>query len=92
MQIVAANVARMEADLRSWGARLHKLRSQGHTAGSQPSVDYHKRLDDMEAKCDAAETKLDELKAAGSTRWETLRSGIETAWSEVEAGFRRLAN
>lgn len=92
MQIVAANVARMEADLRSWGARLHKLRLQGHTAGSQPSVDYHKRLDDMEAKCDAAETKLDELKAAGSTKWETLRGGIETAWGEVEAGFRRLAN
>ena len=92
MQIVAARVARMEADLKSWGARLHKLRLQGHVAGSQPNLDYHKRLDDMEAKCDAAGTKLDELKAAGSTKWEILRSGIETAWSEVEAAFRLLAN
>jgi len=92
MQIVAASVARMEADLKSWGARLHRLRLQGHTVGSQPNLDYHKRLDDMEAKCDAAEAKLDELKAAGSTKWNTLRSGLESAWSEVEAGFRRLAN
>lgn len=92
MQIVAAKVARMEADLKSWGARLHKLRLQDHTAGSQPYLDYHKRLDDMEARCDAAETKLDELKAAGSTQWETLRNGIETAWGEVEDAFRRLAN
>jgi len=92
MQVVATNVARMEADLKSWGARLHKLRVQSHTAGSPPNLDYHRRLDEMEAKCDAAETKLDELKAAGSTKWETLRRGIETAWSEVEAGFRRLAN
>ena len=92
MQIVATNVARMETDLRSWGARLHKLRLQGHVVGSQPNLDYHKRLDDMEAKCDAAETKLDELKAAGSTKWETLKSGLETAWREVEAAFQRLAN
>ena len=92
MQIVAAKVARMEADLKSWGARLHKLRLQDHAAGGQPNPDYHKRLDEMEATCDTAETKLGELKAAGSTQWETLRNGIETAWDEVEAGFRRLAN
>ena len=92
MQIVAAQVTRMEADLKSWDARLHKLRSQGHGPGGQPSLDYHKRLDDMEAKCAAAETRFDELKAAGSTKWESLKSGIETAWREVEEAFRRLAN
>ena len=92
MQIVAARVARMEGDIRSWGAKLHKLRLQGHSAGGQPSFDYHKLLDDIEAKCEAAETKLDELKAAGSTKWETLKSGIETAWREVEEAFRTLAN
>ena len=92
MQVVAANVARMEADVVRWGAKLHKLRLQGYTADSQPNLDYQKRLDDMEAKCDAAETKLGELKAAGSTKWEALRKDIETAWSEVEDSFRRLAN
>jgi hypothetical protein len=92
MQIVATSVARMEADLKSWGAKLHRLRLQGHAAGSEPNLDYHKRIDDMAAKCEAAGTKLDELKTAGSTKWESLRSGIDTAWSEVEAAFRRLAN
>ena len=92
MQIVAANVARMEADLRSWGAKLRGLRLQCHAAGSEPNLGYQARLDDMDAKCDAAEAKLDELKAAGSTKWETFRKDLETAWSEVEAAFRRLAN
>ena len=92
MQIVAANVARLEADLKSWGAKLSKLRLQGHAAGSEPNHDFHSRLDAIEATCDAAETKLDELKAAGSTKWETLKRGIETAWCEVDAAFRRLAN
>ena len=92
MQIVSTNVARLEADLRRWGAKLHKLRSEGHSAGSEPNLDDHKRFDDMDAKCDVAETKLEELKAAGSTKWGTLRSGIETAWREVEDGFLRLAN
>lgn len=92
MRIVAANVARMEVDIKSWDAKLHKLRSLSRTAGNEPKVDYNKRLDDMEARCEAAGTKLDELKAGGSTKWETLRGGIEIAWREVEAGFRQLAN
>jgi hypothetical protein len=46
----------------------------------------------MRTKYETAEEKLAELKAAGSAKWETLQAGIETAWSELEAAFRKLAN
>jgi hypothetical protein len=92
MHTLAAHVARMEAELERWGAKLSELRSRGHTAGSEPNLDYHKRLDDIAVKYDAAAAKLDELKAAGSANWETFRSGIESAWTELGDAFRRVAN
>jgi hypothetical protein len=92
MQIVDANVGTMEGELKRWAAKLGELRSRGHTVGGELNLDYHQRLDEMEAKYDAAETKLDELKTAGSARWETFRSGIESAWGELEDAFRKLTN
>ena len=92
MQTMEAHVGEMEGELKRWAAKLGELRSQGHTRGGEMNLDYHQRLDAMEAKYDAAETKVDELKAAGSARWEVFRSGIETAWSELEAAFRKLTN
>ena len=92
MQIVDANVGKMEGELQRWAAKLGELRSRGHTVGGELNLDYHLRLDDLEAKYDAAETKLDELKAAGSARWEAFSSDIESAWSELEAAFRKLTN
>ena len=92
MHTVQAQVARMEAELERWSAKLSELRSRGHRAGIEPNLDYHKRLDDIALKYDAAEEKLGELKDAGSANWETFRSGIETAWTELGDAFRRLAN
>ena len=92
MQTVEAHVGRMESELKRWAAKLGELRSTGHAPDSEHNIDYQKRIDEMEAKYDAAEEKLDEAKAAGSTRWESFRSGIDSAWSELESAFRKLAN
>jgi len=92
MHTVEAHVARMEADLERWGAKLSALRSQGHRAGREPNLDYRKRLDDIAVKYDAAAAKLDELKDAAGANWETLRSGIEDAWTELGDAFQKLAN
>jgi hypothetical protein len=92
MQTVEAQIGRMEAELRRWGAKLHELRTLRDRGSGEANTYFRKRLDDLEAKHEAAQTKLDELKAAGSARWETYKSGIEDAWSELEAAFRKLAN
>jgi hypothetical protein len=55
-------------------------------------IDRRRRLDDLKEKYDAAEAKLAELKAAGSSKWEVFQGGVETAWSELEKAFARLAN
>ncbi len=89
MQTVEAHVGRMERELKRWAAKLGELRSTG---GSEHNIDYQKRLDEMEAKYDAAEVKVDEAKAAGGARWESFMSGIDSAWNELEAAFRKLAN
>ena len=91
MQTVEAHVGRLEAELKRWGAKLDEMRAQLDRTGNESTTD-RKWLEDLEAKHDAAQTKFDALKTAGSAKWEIYKTGIEDAWSDLEAAFRKLAN
>jgi hypothetical protein len=92
METVQARVAKMEEELRTWGAKLDVLIARADAASTGPKIDYRRRLDDMKRKYDTAQMKLDELKFAGRHNWERFMDGIENAWNDLEAAFRKLAN
>jgi hypothetical protein len=81
-----------EAELKQWGSRLDKLLAAADATGAGARIDYRERLDDLKVKYNVAETKLAELKSAGSGKWETFKDGIERAWTELATAFTRVAN
>lgn len=88
----SADVGKMEAELRQWGARLDNLLAMADLVGSAARIDYRRRLDDAREKYDAAEAKLAELKAAGRDKAEIFRDTVENAWSELATAFSSLTN
>jgi len=55
-------------------------------------IERRKRIDDLKAKYQAAQSKLAELKAASGEKWGVLKTGVESAWNELEAAFKKLKN
>ena len=92
METVEAHVGKMEAELKQWGMRLDNLLAMAQVVGTAARVDHRQRLDDLKEKYDAAEAKLAELKAAGSSKWEVFQGGVEAAWRELANAFTRLAS
>ena len=92
MEARQVHVGKMEARLRQWGAKLDELAAKCDESGTEARFDYRKRIDDLKAKHQAAQAKLDELKTAGSDKWETLKAGVESAWGELEVAFKKLTN
>jgi hypothetical protein len=92
MEKTEDNVGKLETQLKQWGARLDELVAKADRAGTTARIDNRKRIDDLKAKVHAAQAKLDEVKTAGSEKWETLRTGVESAWSELELAFKKLKN
>jgi hypothetical protein len=87
-----ANVWEMEAELRTWGERLEKLIANTDWGSTAAKIDYRERMGDLKAKYRTAENKLAELKSAGSSSSETVESGVEDAWRDLETAFQRVAN
>jgi len=92
METAESQVGKMEAELRRWGAKLDELIRKADAVGTGAKMDYRERLEEMKDKYEAARERLDELKVAGTGKWEIFKGGIEDVWNELEAAFRKLAN
>jgi hypothetical protein len=82
-----AYVAKMEAQMKEWGAHIREMKAKAEKAAAQGRIDYQQKLEQARAqeKQEMARRKLEELKLAGEERWEALKAGVEGAWSELRA-------
>jgi hypothetical protein len=80
-----AYVAKMEAEIKEWSARLSELKAKAEKATAQGRIEYQKKLELSQKKHDAAARKLAELKSAGEDKWEALKAGVESAWKELRS-------
>jgi hypothetical protein len=92
VELTKTNIGKMEAQLKQWGATLDGLVAKAKGTGAETKQEYKQRVDEVQAKHRAAQSKLAGLKAAGGEKWGALKSDMESAWKDLEAAFRRLKN
>lgn len=85
-----AEIERMEAQLGVWDAKIREFAARADKARGQAQVDLCFHVDDLKAKRALAHAKLDELRAAGNDKQESLKAGLEAAWKDLEATFKKL--
>jgi hypothetical protein len=81
-------VGKIEKQLAQWGARLDELAAKAATAGEDVIQKERQHIAELRAKRDEFAVKLQEMKAAGSDKWQTIKSGVDSAYDELEAAFR----
>jgi len=89
MKDMEAYVGKMQMQLKQFGAKLDELVANADEAGTEENIDYQTHIDDLKAKYQEAQSKLDELMAAGSENWESLKVGVDSAWNELDAAFEK---
>jgi hypothetical protein len=90
MDTVEAHVGKMEARLKVWGARFDEVVDEAEGAGTAAKIECRRRIDDLAAKYQAAQWKLEKLRATGSADWETVKAGVESDWDELKMGLKTL--
>lgn len=85
-----AHIGKMESQLKHWGAKLDGLLAKADDTSAETKAEYRKSVGELKQKHQAAQAKLDELKAAGSEKWEVFKVGVDSAWRELEVAFKKL--
>jgi hypothetical protein len=81
------NLSKLEAQLQLWSTKLEEAVTR---TGQRAQVESKKQLEELRSRLGVARAKLDEAKAAGSEKWDTLKEGVEHLWEELESTFKKL--
>lgn len=83
---------KLDAQLKEWNAQIALLKAKAENAKVDAKIDHYKTIETLQAKQDAARTKLQELRSAGDDAWEDLKSGAENVWTELKTAFQSAAS
>jgi hypothetical protein len=92
MQTREQHAGKMEKRLERWGARFDDFTAKAREAGTEAKADYQVHLEDLKSKQRAVGERFQQLKAAGDDQWESLKTGVESAWKELESSFKKLTS
>src|SRR2546428_14171223 len=85
-EMKAAYVAKMEAQVAEWGAKLKQMKAKAEKAAAQGRLEYQQKLAQVRAdeKHEQARRKLDEPTVAGEERWAAFKDRVGRALAVPE--------
>jgi len=81
-------ISDMESKLETRRKEIADLKSKARSAGTGSKIDIEKQIAELELKQEYARKTLTELQSADEGRWESLKSGMETAWDDLDEAYR----
>lgn len=89
MEAKNAYIHRKEIELADWQGKVRELAQEVEDASGWTKRDMQFEVDALKAECAAAQERLDGLKALGIEQWDALTDGVDSAWRELRASFKK---
>jgi hypothetical protein len=90
MGLKEAYQEKLEAQVKEWSAKLTELKAKADKAGAEAKVQMYQQIDQLRARTETAQQKLNEIKAASADTWEHLKAGSEKAVEEMKKTWESL--
>ncbi|MBZ0254245.1 MAG: coiled coil domain-containing protein, partial [Candidatus Methylomirabilis sp.] len=86
-----AHLKKVDARMKLLTARLGEMSAKVDVAGAEANLEYRKGVESLRSQQEALQRKLEEVRSAGADKWETVKGGLQSAWSELELAFKKAA-
>ncbi|MCM1981693.1 hypothetical protein [Lyngbya confervoides] len=80
---------KMNENLAKLDAKIEELKTKAMAAKAEQRQNYRDLVADLEAKKASLELKLQNLKSSGQDAFDSLKDGVDSAWSELQTAFDR---
>ena len=82
----------LAAKLKEWNAEIEKLEAKARKAGAESSKEISKEIQNLRARKNKAEYKLDDLKETGKASWKELQAETEDAVEDIKSSLENAVN
>lgn len=79
----------LEAELKTWDAKLEKLKAKAKAAKAEIRAEFELQLEALAGKRAFAQEKLQELRQRGEWAWEDLKDSANEVWSDLREALER---
>jgi hypothetical protein len=90
MGLKEAYQEKIEAQIKEWTAKLQEYKAKADKASADVKVQMYQQLDHLRTQKEAAQQKLNEIKAASGDSWEALKAGSEKVLEEMKKTWESM--
>lgn len=90
MGLKEAYQEKIEAQIKEWTAKLQEYKAKADQANADAKIQMYHQIDRLRAQKDAAQQKLNAIKAASGDSWEALKAGSERALEEMKKTWEEM--
>jgi hypothetical protein len=83
-------VVKIETRLRQLGTKLDRLAALGAEMATDSQLEYRKQIDHIKERHTAVLEQMRRFRDAGGQKWESFKSSIELAWTDLEQAFKGI--
>jgi len=83
---------KMDTQLYQWEANIEELKEKADRAKGDVKQEYHKQIDALNEKKEAARKKLQDLKAANEEVWTDLKKIVDKSWTDMRRSIKRVGS
>ncbi len=80
-------IAKAKARIDQWTAEIDRLEAKAREADADARLAYSQQIEEMRSQRDTAQEKLAELRQAGDSAWEDVKSGFDKAWDDMTSAL-----
>lgn len=85
----SAYVEKLKAQLDEWDAEIDRLIAKSRTAKADAKIAHDKEIEELRAKRDDVQARLDELRDSSDEAWAELKAGADSAWTTMKNSMER---
>ena len=78
---------KMQSQLNQWKAEIDKLKARALGANADAQLEMNKQIRALESKIEEGKAKLSALGEATEEAWQSMKGGVESAWSSLTSAF-----
>jgi len=78
-----AYVEKMKAKIDEWNTEIDQFQVKAGQAKADIQIQYEKQIEELKAKRQELQGKIEELQKAGETAWEDMKLGLDAAWHSM---------
>lgn len=84
MRMKKAYQEKIEAQIKEWTAKMQEFKAKADKASAEAKIQMYQQIDRLRVQKEAAQEKLNAIKAASGDSWEALKTGSERALEEMK--------